>query len=375
MLNDTKDYVTEDDSNRVSKFLEIVCNMYKCKYVTLTDLTLKETIPSTTILINLNSIIIDWLKMCGDDADFSHITAEEISCRLLEVVAHYRRFYEDYGKCSKTWVFCYGSKSYMMWNGNVIDLIPKTILDKAQSEIAIGIGLTKIVSNYIPGFYVIWDNDHPTRYPSVNSYYIISSMVQKSIKDSLNRKQRVLIVSGNELDFCGLGLNDVNMNFRIFGFKRKHPTIFTSSDILSKLIYRHRKIPMRPPLRFIEMYPIISFVMIASFGECAGYYLDHPRILDVKKWAAGELNRLNKLNGFELQTETDKFINEFKSKLTYRPVQELYNFVNVPFNTRNEFAELQSEQVRWKTDMIDYSIEALNENHFKHFKVDFKSLF
>lgn len=380
MLNESKDYVEFGDVNRVSRLLEIACNMHKCKYALMNDLTLngEKTPIDTTILINFQSILIDWFKLCGDEADYSRITSEEIACRLLEVVSHYRRFYEDYGKCEKTWVFCYGSRyNYRPWiQSKIQTIIPDCMTDSQQEEIWNAIRMIQKISEYIPGFYIRWDDEDATRPLAVYPQYIVSSMTQKSLDARSIRHQRVFISSGNEMDFFPLILNDVRLNFRIYGFKRKHPTIFTYNTIMTKLIYRKRKTPIIPLHRFLETYVAVLFSQFHKMGEVCVSYARNNQIAEVQSFISKELLRLNGLSLQASQLGTDEFLSKIKERVeSNSEIRKIYEFFDIPKYTKSIFSKLQSEQVFWKIDMIDYSIDILNEYQFKHFKVDFKSLF
>ena len=373
MLNDTIDFA-DSSPERASRLLEISCNMHKCKYELLKR-TIVDSIPSTTILINIESILSQWFRLCGDDCDYSHITSEEIAFRLLEVIGHYRRFYRNYGKCQNVWVFVYGSDSFTRCDKMKLSIYPESISEYAKREITIGLNILQKIMQFIPGIYAGINVIPPEYRSSVIPFYIISRKVQTSMDKSSNDQQRILIVSGNDLDFCGLGLNDVKMNFKIYGFKRKHPTIFTSEDILQKIIFRRRKNPIKSPIRFTEVYPIILFSTIKYIRECEGCFVWSSKTLEIQKWVMRELIRINKLDDSERIESTDVLMREFHDKVNSDVNSEkLYDFVNIPRSTTNIFSTLKDNEIYWKIDLIDFSIEKLNDYQFKNFKIDFQSL-
>lgn len=373
MLAENKSPIDVDDKERASKMLEIVCNMYKCKYAILLTQFSEDPKTRSTVLINVQSIIRDWVSMCGEDCIFDDITDEEITARILEVVVHYRRFFEDKVHCKKSWVFMYYSDTIS------IDGLFKTQLvsdQKLLKTINTSIDMVRNISKFIPGLYMIKDGNNFVNL-SILPYYITHELTSTSDKEKLHIPHTVLVVSGNDIDFISLGLLDMNGNFKIYGYKRKHPIIFSNNDILNKLIFPHRKINLKSLPMYISAYPILMLTQIHSLSEFKNVFdfKSIPSFEVIRKLVMKEFNKL-------LTSSTDCY-DELVSSITScesiintnEMVAKVYNHINIPNVMKTVYSEIKSSMVWQKVDMIDYSIEELNDKYFLHYKIDFKALF
>ena len=378
MLVENNGPVEYTDKDRASKMLEIVCNMYKCKYAILLNNFVESPNMRFTLLINIQSIIRDWLILCGEECDFDSITDEEITARLLEVVIHYRRFFEDKVYCQKTWVFLYYSYNtkidglfesplFSEWISNPKDL---------QRKVGMAIKIIYDITKFIPGLYFIL-HQHDDVNISTIPYFIIHELTSKSDNEKIHITHSVLVVSGNDLDFTSLGLLDLNGDFKIYGFKRRHPTLFTNEDILNKLIYPHRKTNLKTLPMYISSYPILMLTQINTITDFKNEFdfKSLPSFESTRKLIMKEIGKIFTLgsNSYdEMSTiisncESLIYSNEFMTKL--------YKYINIPDVMKNYYTFLKSNKTLWKIDMIDYSIEELNDRYFLHYKIDFKALF
>lgn len=384
MLVEDKGPVEYTDSDRASRMLEIVCNMYKCKYAILLNYFKENLQSKITLLLNIQSIIKDWLNLCGEECCFDDITDEEITARLLEVVIHYRRFFEDKLHCNKSWIFMYYSETIAISKLFNSSIISEFISDAEglTKKINQSINIIRDITKFIPGLYVINDENNSFDNISVIPYYITHELTTKSdldkgLTNTYPQNNFILIVSGNDLDFTALGKVDLNQTYKIYGYKRKHPTLFTSEDILNKLIFPHRKTRLNPLPMYISTYPILMLSQLKNLSEFKHIY-DFgltPLTADCKRMISKDIKSLCESNTLSYD-DINNTIQLCETAIKMNDLMTLvYNALNIPNLMSTHYAELTSSKKFWKVDMIDYSIEELNDRYFLHYKVDFKALF
>ena len=351
------------DENTGNQMLQIAFNMNKCKFVQLDEKAFRNSdrMDSTHIFISLNTIFSDWYFITG--GNYGEVTSEEIVARIFELCIHYRRYFDVYKHSKEIKIYLYYSFDYY-------NSFPEVIMNNdfnLINEIKDAMEILSTVVMYIPGLYLI---NTGNMNPGILPFY-----VESTYRDELTRSGKVvnhnaLIVSAKDVDYSSLGITatGINQNFKVYAFRRKHGHIFTKDNIFENLIFKNRKEVKKYVGYFIWFYPKILMMYAGRFG-----------IVNSSDYISKDLRKDINKHLFDSDLDDSNmsiWMTEISDKIRSNPrLNELNELVDVPRVYIDKLQELHQMEHIWKNDRIDYSIEKLNGTYFKHFLIDWASLF
>lgn len=357
-------YNTPDESTG-NQMLQIACNMNKCKYSVLNKSSFNNCkYNEVYIYISLNSLFLDWYNLTN--GEFGDCNDEEIMARIFETIIHYKNYFENHLKIQNVKFFLYYSFEWQK-SFNTIQFQKDEDFSK-NLEIKSAIEKLTTIVMYIPGTYVI---NSGSIHPGIIPFFVESERKDQIYSSNIKGyNHSALIVSAQDIDYSALGITipGLDNKFDLFGFRRRHDEIFDKDNVFETVLFKHKQQARKYVGYYLWFYPKVLTMNAGKFKLVnSSDYISK----DMKK----DINRhLYDTNISDL--EMSNWMSEISDKISLNSrLNELNRMVDIPRAYNDNLFELRQKKNVWKSDRIDYSIESLNDAYFKHFRIDWASLF
>ncbi len=339
----------ESFDNTAMYILKMACCSSMAKYETLSEkfplIKMKDDsiAVKTHVYISLGTIVQLWTKMMKSyDARSTGLTGEYIASQLLQVVLHYRNRFKD-------------AKIYL-YQGSEVYESPKEYAKELQEAFTV---ILPEICKYIPKTYFIYNNKIP-------GAFILAHSIQNHILtcDPILPLQ-TLFVSSNALEYVAMAvkMNGVirHSTFRGSGEYRK---LYANGQVITDWLYHDSK---RKPFEG-DYTSRISFLELFLLGILAYPSKAHIEV-------AGSISKQAREKIKEIVSDT--------TKTSVDTITQLYtdtgddNLIKLAsfWDTLAEYkSDLDSAKIAWNTDIVDYSIEKLNDTLFRNIPINLVQL-
>jgi hypothetical protein len=322
--------------------------MYKGKYALLQEHITGTSYPKDSfIFISFSSLMNDWHAIVHgygleNARHETTLTSSWIASHIMDIVIHYKQFFEKYRTCSRVFVFIYrGEKEYY---NPIVSLTPE--IDEAFSMLT-------TICRYIPNIYCVYLHHLVS---ALFPYDILRRTILGHITDNRTVPTESLIVSAHFVDYGVIALGSIQNKRNIWVFRRKYPTLFTQNTILTDLIYKDSNANL-----ILKDFTVIYPLTLIAYAK--RYNLSHLIPCEVSNYVRSIL-RHARLKKTMLTADI----------LLENPIDAYREYVDMHYAETLHFKELQTHQSVWKIDQIDYTIEKLNETFFRDRPINFHAL-
>lgn len=344
-----------------TSMLEIACNAHKCKYEVLHTIANNRAYKYAFVFVSLNSIFNTHISMLKGTKET--LSAENIAKTILDVIGHYRRFFRHKSKCESVYVFLYYGRDWLKTSSN-LSLYLADFPDDNRFGIDSAVSMLNDIIGYIPGVYMI---DSKDLNPGVIPYSILTNSYLKQITTRKGAKAKMISINVSRfrydwytLNYDGLSLGYDTMASYVV---RSSTSILNMERINSEIIFpRLKKNPFEKLITWKQVYSIFLMSRTSQLSLFKGCTLAQGSEVRRRFAEASREGSIEKLNNLRKFIESDTQLDEADK------------IINIPRIARDNALILQNREKVWKKDLVDFSIQDINETIFKNYRIDLKSL-